>query len=320
MDLRQVEYVLAVADQGSFTRAAEQLHVAQPALSVAIRRLERELGLQLFEGTSRRVSLTAAGEAFVARARRIVSDTTELTAEMAAFAAGTRGRLRISAWYHVEPRLTDFVRDLIAEVPEIDVTIVELSSSDAIAAIKAGDLDAALVDIWDENELAGTEHVVLRREPHVLVTPPKHALAGRASVKLADVLGEPFVVTLPGTPLRRCYDHAFANRSDRPRTVIETNELASTIAFVSIGLGCAILIPSIVKAIAMPVGIVPIADAPEAILAVAWGTGPATPTRDHAIKLVRKHGPESAASGRTEGRHVRPRTGPAALRDRGTLP
>jgi DNA-binding transcriptional LysR family regulator len=300
MDLRQLEYVLAVAELGSFTRAAEQRHVAQPALSVAIRRLERELGVQLFERTSRRVALTDAGEAFVARARRIVSETAELTTEMAAFAAGTRGRLRISAWYHVEPRLTNFLRDLVAEVPEIDVTIVELPTSDAIAAVKTGDLDAALVDIWDEDELAGTEYVVLRREPHVLVTPPDHPLAGRASVKIAEVLGEPFVVTLPGTPLRRCYDHAFANRSDRPRTVIETNELASTVAFVSIGLGCAILIPSIVKAIAMPVAIVPIADAPEAILAVAWGTGPATPTRDHAIRLVREHGPESAASGMTE--------------------
>jgi DNA-binding transcriptional LysR family regulator len=296
MDLRQLEYVLAVADQGSFTRAAQQRHVAQPALSVAIRRLERELGLQLFERTSRRVALTAAGEAFVARARRVVNDTAELTAEMSAFAAGTRGRLRISAWYHVEPRLTQFVHDLIAEVPEIDVTIVELPSSEAIAAIRARDLDAALVDIWEEEELAGIEHVVLRREPHVLVTPPNHPLAARASVKVAEALPEPFVVTLPGTPLRRCYDRAFAKRSDRPRTVIETNELASTVAFVSSGLGCAILIPSVVSAIAMPVGVIPIVDAPEAILAVAWAAGPATPTRDLAIRLVRKHGPEAAAA------------------------
>ena len=297
MDLRQLDYVLAVAEQGSFTRAARQSHVAQPALSVAIRRLERELGVRLFERTSRRVALTDAGEAFVARARRIATETDELTTDMAAFATGTRGRLRISAWYHVEPRLTDFLRDMVAEIPEIDVTIVELPSSEAIAAIRMGDLDAALVDIWDEDELAGTEHVVLRREPYVLVTPPNHALAGRGSVRLAEVLPEPFVVTLPGTPLRRCYEHAFANRSDRPRTVIETNELASTVAFVSIGLGCAILIPSIFNAIALPVGVVPIRDAPEAILAVAWPIGSATPTRDQAIRLVRQRASEPAASG-----------------------
>jgi DNA-binding transcriptional LysR family regulator len=297
MDLRQLDYVLAVAEQGSFTRAARQSHVAQPALSVAIRRLERELGVRLFERTSRRVALTDAGEAFVGRARRIATETDELTTDMAAFATGTRGRLRISAWYHVEPRLTDFLRDMVAEIPEIDVTIVELPSSEAIAAIRMGDLDAALVDIWDEDELAGTEHVVLRREPYVLVTPPNHALAGRASVRVAEVLPEPFVVTQPGTPLRRCYEHAFANRSDRPRTVIETNELASTVAFVSSGLGCAILFPSIVNAIALPVGVVPIGDAPEAILAVAWPTGPATPTRDQAIRLVRQRASEPAASG-----------------------
>jgi DNA-binding transcriptional LysR family regulator len=296
MDLRQLEYVVAVAEQGSFTRAAEQRHVAQPALSVAIRRLERELGVRLFERTSRRVALTDAGEAFVARARRIVSEADELTTDMAAFAAGTRGRLRISAWYHVEPRLTDFLRDMVAEIPEIDVTIVELPSAEAVVAVRSGDLDLALVDIWDEDELAGTEHVVLRREAHVLVTPPNHALADRTSVRLTELLPEPFVVTLPGKPLRRCYDHAFANRSDRPRTVIETNELASMIAFVAVGLGCAILTPSIVEAIALPVRVVPIADAPEAILAVAWPTSPATPARDHAIRLVREHAPLPAAS------------------------
>ena len=301
MDLRQVDYVLAVADTGSFTRAAEKLYVAQPAVSVSIRRLERELGLRLFDRTSRRVALTDAGESFVARARRIASEAAELTTEMAAFAAGTRGRLRVSAWYHVEPRLTDFLRDLTAEIPEIDVTIVELPSSEAIDAVRVGDLDVALVDVWDEDELAGTEHLVLRREPHVLVSPHNHPLAGRRSVRLADVLPEPFVVAPPGTPLRRCYEHAFANRAERPRTVIETNELASTVALVSAGLGCAILIPSIVEPIALPVGVVPIRDAPQAILAVAWPTGPGTSTRDVALRLIHEHAP---AANREPGHSV----------------
>ena len=287
MDLRQLTYVVAVADAGNFTRAAEQLHVAQPALSVSVRRLERELGVRLFDRTSRRVALTDAGEAFVAIARRVVSETDDLSTVMAAFAAGTRGHLRISAWYHVEPRLADFLRDLTGEIPEIDVTILELASGAAIQAIRDGELDLALVDIWDEDELAGTEHLVLRREPHVLVTPPRHPFAGRPSVRLGDVLPEPFVVALAGTPLRRCYEHAFANRAERPRTVIETNELASTVAFVSAGLGSAILIPSIVAPIALPVGVVKIRDAPQAILAVVWPVGPGTPARDVALGLIR---------------------------------
>jgi DNA-binding transcriptional LysR family regulator len=306
MDLRQLHYVMAVAESGSFTRAAENLHVAQPALSVSIRRLERELGVRLFERTSRRVTLTDAGEAFVRRARRVVSETDELTTDMAAFAAGNRGRLRISAWYHVEPRLTDFLRDLTAEIPEIDVTIVELPSTEAIDRIRDGDIDVALVDVWDETELIGTEHLVVRTEPHVLVTPPKHPFASRPWVRLDEVLPEPFVVALPGTPLRRCYEHAFANRAERPRTVIETNELASTVAIVAAGLGSAILIPSIVEPIALSVGVVEIRDAPRATLAVAWPTGPSTPTRDVALKLVRENAPRAGTPTRRIGSESKP--------------
>src|SRR5918997_5047374 len=103
MDLRQLEYAVAVAEHGNFTRAAARLHVAQPALSVAMRRLETELGVRLFHRTSRRVALTDAGAAFVGRARRILADTNELRTLMHAFAGGSRGRLRVSAWYHIEP-------------------------------------------------------------------------------------------------------------------------------------------------------------------------------------------------------------------------
>ena len=291
MDLRQLEYVVAVAEQGNFTRAAAELHVAQPALSVAVRRLETELGVRLFHRTSRRVSLTDAGEVLVARAHRIVGDTNELWTIMRAFAGGSQGRLRVSAWYHMEPRLGAFLKELLAEVPLVDITIAELAPADALEAIRRGDLDLALVDGWDEVQNDAVEHVVVRSEPYVLVTPPNHPYAGRPSVRLADVMPEPFVVARRGTPLRRIYDQAFPAGQEGPPMVIETNELASTVAFVSVGLGCAILLESVVQPIGMPVGVVPISDVPNAVLAVIWAFGPHNPVVERAITLVRQANP-----------------------------
>ena len=294
MDLRQLEYVIAVAEYGNFTRAAAQLHVAQPALSVAIRRLETELGVRLFNRTSRRVTLTDAGEALVAQASRIVGESNELRALMQTFAGGARGRLRISAWYHVEPRLASFLRDLLEEIPMVDVTIAELTPAEALEAIRAGDLDIALVDGWDETTADDVEHLVLRSEPYVRVTPPNHPYAGLPSVRLAEVMAEAFIVARRGTPLRRIFDQAFPLERDRPPAVIETNELASTVAFVSVGLGCAVLIESVVRPIGMPVGVVPISDVPNALLAIVWAPRPGNAVVQRAIALVKEKSAEAA--------------------------
>jgi DNA-binding transcriptional LysR family regulator len=145
MDLRQIAYVEAVARNANFTRAAAELHVAQPALSVAIRRLEAELGVRLFERTSRRVSLTPAGTAFVDRGSRVSREVDALANEMREYAGGVRGRLRLSAWYHVEPDLVDFMRDFTAANPLVEVSIQELPAAETLAALRAGDIDLAAV-------------------------------------------------------------------------------------------------------------------------------------------------------------------------------
>src|ERR671913_390863 len=113
MDLRHLRYVVAVADAANFTRAAGGLHVAQPALSAGIKSLENELGVRLFDRTSRRGSPTDAGAAFVAHAREILNDADALREEMAQYAGSVRGRVRLSMWYHLTPRLPDFLREFI---------------------------------------------------------------------------------------------------------------------------------------------------------------------------------------------------------------
>lgn len=114
MDLRQLQYAEAVARTLNFTRAAHELHIAQPALSQATANLEAELGSRLFDRTSRRVTLTDAGTLFVARARRILGEVNSLSTEMDEYGSGTPGIVRVSTWYHLEPMLPIFLRGFMA--------------------------------------------------------------------------------------------------------------------------------------------------------------------------------------------------------------
>ena len=286
MDLRDLAYVDAVARQANFTRAATELHVAQPALSVAIRRLESELGVRLFERTSRRVTLTDAGAAFLARAGRVTREVEALTQEMREYAGGTRGRLRVSAWYHIEPRLVEFLRDFMAANPLIEISVAELPTPEALDALRDDALDVASVVLYPGLNLTGIEHVVARTEPYVLVVPPEHRLAHRGSVEVAETLGLPLIAQRPGTALRRCLERILAGHDGPPRIAIETNELASTMAFVSVGLGCAFLTPTIAGQIDLPVARVPVADTYPFVLAGAWRRGPHRAIAQRAIDLV----------------------------------
>jgi DNA-binding transcriptional LysR family regulator len=295
MDLRQIAYVEAVARNTNFTRAAAELHVAQPALSVAIRRLEAELGVRLFERTSRRVTLTPAGSAFLEQAGRVSRDVEALAQEMREYAGGIRGRLRISAWYHVEPDLVEFMRGFTAANPLVEVSIQELPASEAIESVRAGDIDLAGVVEFPELDLDDLERIVLRTEPAVLVVRQDDPLAGSGAVKLADLVGMAFVVTRPGTGLRRLFDHVFVGAEHRPHIAIETNELAAMVAFASAGLGCAILTPTVAREADFPVGLVRLADVGPFTVEAVWRKGQHDPVVLSAIDMIRTHAGQAVA-------------------------
>ena len=289
MDLRQIAYVEAVARNANFTRAAAELHVAQPALSVAIRRLEEELGVRLFERTSRRVSLTPAGAAFLDRAARVRREADALASEMRDYAGGVRGRLRLSAWYHVVPDLVDFMRDFTAANPLVEVSIQELPAAETLAALRTGDIDLAAVVQFEELDLHDFEREVLRTEPAVLVARADDKLAGEGSLDLADLSGRGFVVTRPGTGLRRFFDHVFAGAEQRPRIAIETNELAAMVAFASVGLASAILTPSVVREADFPVSLIRLADVGPFSTVAVWRKDEQNPVVLSAIELIQRH-------------------------------
>jgi DNA-binding transcriptional LysR family regulator len=296
MDLRQIAYVEAVARNASFTRAASELHMAQPALSLAIRRLEGELGVRLFERTSRRVTPTDAGSAFVNRAARVSREIDALAQEMRQYAEGIRGRLRISAWYHVEPDLVEFIRDFTAANPLVEVSIQELAAADALAAVRSGDIDLAGVVHYPELDFRDLERSHLRTEPAVLVLRPGDPLAGRESVKLTDLGGMAFVVTRPGTGLRRLFDHVFTGAEQRPHIAIETNELAAMVAFASAGLGCAILTPTVASEADFPVGLIRLADVGPFTIEAVWRKDQRAPVVLSAIDMIRTRAARAVAA------------------------
>ena len=270
MDLRQLRYAVAVARWASFTRAANELHVAQPALSLAIRKLEAELGVRLFDRTSRRVTLTDAGTEFVTQARRILDQVEALNGEMAQFAGALRGRVRVSVWYHLDLDLPALLHEFISQNPGIQFSIVELTTPDALDALRRGDLDMAFPVVGPGADLTDVEHVTVRTEPLVLAIALDHPLSSAAVITIDKFASIPLIAPALGTALRSWLDQTFARAGVRPKVVIETNEVAAAIAYASIGIGATVLTPRIIDAAWRPVATIPIAGAPPFITGLAW--------------------------------------------------
>jgi DNA-binding transcriptional LysR family regulator len=274
MDLRQIRYVDAVAASANFTRAAAQLHVAQPALSLAIRNLETELGVRLFDRTSRRVSLTDAGLAFVADAREILGKVDQLGEHMAEYAGAIRGHVRISVWYHMAPDLPGLLHSHISANPGVQFTIVELPGPVMLDALRRGELDMAYPALAPGLDFSELEHVIIREEPVTVALALDHPLAGDPAITLDQLALLSIIAPAPGTSRRIWLDDVFSRAGIRPRIVIETNELAAAVAYASLGIGAAVQTRRITEATRIPVAIVPVEATPPMITALAW-----SPTR-----------------------------------------
>src|SRR6478609_9401676 len=194
MDLRHLRYFVAVAEERHFGRAAERLHMAQPPLSQAIRQLEAELGVVLLLRTTRRVDLTEAGAAYLARARSILAETDEAAHEARRVAAGVVGRLAIgcvgSATYSLLPALS---RHLAAELPGVDFAFRgEMLAPDQVEALRSGAIDVALL----RPPVADLSLTVtpLRLDRLVVALPTDHPLAARRQVRVVDLRDADLIV------------------------------------------------------------------------------------------------------------------------------
>jgi LysR family transcriptional activator of glutamate synthase operon len=242
MELRQLRYLVALADECHFTRAAAREHIAQPALSQQIRRLEAEVGLALVERTTRRVALTDAGELLVARARRILAEVDDAQAELGTLAGVKGGRLAVGALHTMGPvDLSLLLAAFHRNHPAVELTVREQSSEELAEMLRDDEIDLAFLSVTERIQSHGLELHRLVTEELVAVLPPQHALAGRDGVTMTELSGDPFISFRTGSRLRELLDWATAEAGFEPRIALESNESRRIRSLVSSGLGVAIL-------------------------------------------------------------------------------
>ena len=234
MNLRQLRYVVATAEHGTMTAAAQALFVAQPALSRAIRDLERELGVALFARAGRGVALTDAGEHVVRHARDALRAVDAIT-DFATGSAGARtGDLRVAATAALEPELTagllpQFARDQ----PAVRVRVIRCDGQRSAGAIvRDGRADLALTDLPVPGDLAA--HPLERREI-VLVSPP--GLEMREPVPVSALDGMRLIMPSRGSARRAELDGLLARLGARPVPAMESDERGSWLSWVRAGIG-----------------------------------------------------------------------------------
>jgi DNA-binding transcriptional LysR family regulator len=242
MDLRQLRYLVALADERHFTRAAAREHIAQPALSQQIRRLETEVGLALVERTTRRVSLTEAGMVLVDRARRILAEVEAANAELRDHAGIQAGRVTIGATSSLGPiDLSLLLATYHRSYPGVELTVRQRTSEELAARLRSDELDIAFLSVT--GRIAGPGLVLreLVEEELVVVLPAGHHLAGRPQVTLAELRDEDFVSFLAGARLRELLVDAAREQGFEPHIAFETDQLGRIRDMVGHGLGITIL-------------------------------------------------------------------------------
>jgi len=247
MDLRQLEYFVAVADQQHFTRAASRMNVVQSGLSASIRALEDEFGAPLFLRTTRKVALTPMGQAFLTEARRVLAaaaDAKKLVADMRGL---RRGRLSIGSIQGLAPLLdiADLIGRFHTACPDVEIKLVSGGSGALIEDVRTGELDLAFTQFLGATP-PGIEATMLACEPLVVVCQTDHRLAGQDNIVLADLAGETFIDLNRDWGTRQLIDQSFLEARTARHIGFEVNDLPTQLDLVGRGLGIALMPAAVV--------------------------------------------------------------------------
>ena len=239
MDLRQLSYVVAVVDQGGFTKAADAMCVAQPSLSQAVKMLEAELGVALFDRVGRRVVLTAAGEALLGPARQALRDAQNVRSSVDAVRGLVGGHLDIVCLptLAMSP-VADYVAEFRRRHPKVIVRIREPDDAPHLVdMIESGESELGFTELpVPANGLIAIE-LAVQEFVAVLPGPP----TGEASIPIAKLAGLPLITTSPGTSTRRLVDEALGRAGILPLVAVETDHREMMSVLVRDGVGYAIL-------------------------------------------------------------------------------
>jgi DNA-binding transcriptional LysR family regulator len=286
VDLQQLRYVVAVAELGNFTRAAQRCFVVQSALSHQVAKLEQELGARLFHRTSRSVALTPAGAALLPAARECLMAAERARAEVAAATGEIRGRLAVgmiptAAAVDVPAVLRAFHQ----EHPQVRVSLLT-SGSDVLAdQVRDGALDVAFLGLAEDVEIPDVSSRPLARDPLAALLAPDHRLSARERIRLETLSGEEFVDFPAGTTGRVQADRAFLAAGLERTVAFEVTDPYVMARLVTEGLGVALLAST--YAARLPgVTVVPVANTAHRIEHLIWNRMGPTPAADAFIARV----------------------------------
>jgi DNA-binding transcriptional LysR family regulator len=249
MELRQLATFVAVAEEGSFTRASERLHVVQSAVSAGIRTLERELGTPLFDRTTHQVELTDAGHALLPEARGTLAAARAAREAVDEVRGGLRGTVTLGIMQADARGAIDIVRLLAAfraDHPHVELRVRQGNSAAMAEQVRDGRLDFAFLAL-PSRRATGLKLTPLEHETMALAVHDGHRLAGRADVELAALADETLADGPPNWGTRMAVDRAFSAAGVERRVTLEVNDTQTLVEIVRHGLASAFLAPSFIR-------------------------------------------------------------------------
>ena len=243
MELRQLTYFVAIAEERNFTRAAERIPIAQPAISQQIRRLEAELGEPLFLRDRRGIRLTPAGQALLPHARSALQAAEGGRDAVAALSGLLTGQLTIGLVHPLpDRRFLHLLGAFHRAYPQIELTLIEDQTDALLGALAAGRLHAALIGQGRyDRPPPDVESLLVAREPVVAAVHPAHPLAGRGQIPLRALREEPMVTLTRASKLRSTLETACQAAGFAPRIAAETSDLGVVAELAAEQVGVAVL-------------------------------------------------------------------------------
>jgi DNA-binding transcriptional LysR family regulator len=243
MELRHLQHFIALAQEGSFTRAARKVNIVQSALSNSIKELEGELGSRLVERTTRKVAITETGMLFLPHARATLASLEGAVQAVRSQEGVVRGHLRLAIMQSLDPylELAPLLKRFRSAFPMVDVTVRVPASDTVVGMVRSGEIDLSFHAIIDKDQWPGIQLIPYMQDPLVAVCPSDHPLASRSSVTIETLSHEIFVDMTRDRPLRRLIDKVFAQHHLKRTTAFEVSEIRIAMQFVANGLGVAIV-------------------------------------------------------------------------------
>lgn len=250
MELRQLQYALQIAKELNFSRAAEKLHIAQPSLSQQLSKLEKEIGVLLFQRNTNSVELTYAGSVFMEQAQKIIDHVEQLKREMGDISQMRKGKLIVGSLPITGSHILPLVLPVFqARYPDIEIVLVEETTANLEALTASGQTDICLLSLPIDH--ASLVHQTLIEEEICLAVPPQHPLVAMnkggniESIQIHTLENEPFILLKKGQGFRQITIDLCREAGFEPRVVFESSNIETVQSLVAAGMGIA-LVPRMV--------------------------------------------------------------------------